>query len=272
MTFAEAYKKTGRVLCITLSAIEKKSPPVLINYISAPNVVITSAILASAAVPGFVKPIRLQIKDADGKIRFQGENKDQLYWDGSIEQVSYSVSKHKLLRNVTNLCLYFSIRLTTHTSSLITRKKDIPTAGLGEMLNCQFFVAAQCNPHIVPFFYNNKGGVGQPSRWSSGMREDSWRGGFLLSALELYLKSDMRAKLRFLNDLEAGVGFTATLWTQEYEGTTTIVPRVTFLDYFKVSPLRVEECVYYFLSIVITKHQLLLFGFLFVAFFQSHVQ
>ena len=32
MTFAEAYKKTGRVLCVTLSATSKKAPPVLINY------------------------------------------------------------------------------------------------------------------------------------------------------------------------------------------------------------------------------------------------
>ena len=26
-----------------------------------------------------------------------------------------------------------------------------------EMLNCQFFVAAQTNPHIVPFFFNEQG-------------------------------------------------------------------------------------------------------------------
>lgn len=83
------------------------------------------------------------------------------------------------------------------------------------MLNCQFFVAAQCNPHIVPFFYNSKGDVGRPSRWSSGRREDSWRGGFLLSALELYLKSDMRAKFHFLNDVEVAVreaSMTQPLW------------------------------------------------------------
>ena len=36
------------------------------------------------------------------------------------------------------------------------------------------------------------------SRWSRGMRQDSWRGGFLLAALELYLKSDMKAKFHFL--------------------------------------------------------------------------
>ena len=79
---------------------------------------------------------------------------------------------------------------------------DIPVNGLAEMLNCQFFVAAQCNPHVVPFFFNPKGGVGRPSRWSSGAHEHSWRCGFLLATLEMYLKNDMKAKFRFLSDLE----------------------------------------------------------------------
>mmetsp|Transcript_26979 Transcript_26979/g.62680 ORF Transcript_26979/g.62680 Transcript_26979/m.62680 type:complete len:150 (-) Transcript_26979:2549-2998(-) len=102
------------------------------------------------------------------------------------------------------------------------------------MLNCQFFIAAQCNPHIVPFFYNCRGGVGRPSRWSSGDNEDAWRGGFLLSALELYLKSDMKAKFHFLHDIEAAIGFTSTMMTQQFVGSTTIVPQVSFIDYFKV--------------------------------------
>ena len=195
MTFDEAYRKTGRVFCITLSATTKRAPPVLVNHITAPNVVIASAIIASAAVPGFIHPVKLQVKDKDGTVRVQG---NETWWDGSIEQ-------------------------------------DIPTAGLAEMLNCHFFVTAQCNPHIVPFFYNSKGDVGRPSRWSSGMREDSWRGGFLLSALEMYLKNDMRAKFSFLRDVEAAKGFHANLFSQStYSGSTTIVPQVALIDYFKL--------------------------------------
>lgn len=74
------------------------------------------------------------------------------------------------------------------------------------------------------------------------MKEDSWRGGFLLSALELYLKSDMKAKFHFLNDLEAAVGFTSTLMTQQYSGTTTIVPQVSIKDYFMVSRVNIRSC------------------------------
>ena len=73
-----------------------------------------------------------------------------------------------------------------------------------------------------------------PSRWSRAHGHESWRGGFLLSALELYIKLDMKAKLQFLNDLEAAVGPTGKLWTQLYEGTTTIVPRVRLKDFFKL--------------------------------------
>ena len=57
----------------------------------------------------------------------------------------------------------------------------------------------------------------------------------MLAALEMYLKNDMKAKFRFLNDLEAAVGFTSTMMVQEFEGSTTIVPKVQLWDYFKVS-------------------------------------
>ena len=170
-------------MCITLSATTKKAPPVLLNYITAPNVVIASAIVASAAVPGFIPPVLLQVKDVDGVVRDQAANKDQTYWDGSIEQ-------------------------------------DIPIAGLAETFNCQFFLAAQANPHIVPFFFNNKGAVGKPSRWSSGVHEHSWRGGFLLSALELYLKNDMKSKFVFLRDLEAAGKFYELLFLEDVFNST----------------------------------------------------
>lgn len=197
MTFEEAFKKTGRTLCITLSVTTAKAPPVLLNHVTSPNITIASAIVASAAVPGFIKPVLLHYKTSDGSVQSLDANKDQTYWDGSIDQ-------------------------------------DIPMSGLAEMFNCQFFLAAQCNPHIVPFFHNSKGDVGRPSRWSRQMKMDSWRGGFLLAALEIYLKADMRSKFHVLNDLGAAVGFTSTMMTQIYGGTTTIIPAISFWDYFKL--------------------------------------
>ena len=63
MTFVEAYRKTGRIFCVTLSSTTKKAPPVLLNYLTAPDVTIASAVIASAAVPGFVPPVRLQYSE-----------------------------------------------------------------------------------------------------------------------------------------------------------------------------------------------------------------
>jgi hypothetical protein len=74
-----------------------------------------------------------------------------------------------------------------------------------------------------------------------GYNEESWRGGYLLSALELYLKISMRAKFQFLNEIEAAVSFTGTLMTQNNWGsatsddtTTTMVPEVDVDFFFKI--------------------------------------
>jgi len=50
----------------------------------------------------------------------------------------------------------------------------------------------------------------------------------------MYLKNDMKAKFVFLNEVEAAVGFTSTMMTQDFVGSTTIVPQVDFQDYFKL--------------------------------------
>ena len=84
MTFEEAYQRTGRVFCITLSSTSKKAPPVLLNHLSAPNVVIASAVMASAAVPGFIPPVKLRYKDSKGVVRDYGK-KGEVFFDGSIK-------------------------------------------------------------------------------------------------------------------------------------------------------------------------------------------
>ena len=148
-------------------------------------------------MPGFVTPTKLKMKGPDGVV-FEEED-DEVYIDGSIVQ-------------------------------------DIAMKSLAETFNCHFFLAAQLNPHILPFQFNCKGDVAEPSLWSANLNEDSWRGGFLLSALEVFLKSSMKAKLQFLKQMEVLTGFIRTVFTQEqYGGTSTIVPPVSLSDYPKVS-------------------------------------
>lgn len=52
LTFKEAYERTGRILNVTCIPSEPSSPTLLANYLTAPDCVIWTAVLASAAVPG----------------------------------------------------------------------------------------------------------------------------------------------------------------------------------------------------------------------------
>jgi TAG lipase/steryl ester hydrolase/phospholipase A2/LPA acyltransferase len=67
LTFAEAYQVSGRHLNITITGLELQQAPRLLNAITAPNVLIRSAILASTAVMGIIPPVTLQAKNAAGE-------------------------------------------------------------------------------------------------------------------------------------------------------------------------------------------------------------
>lgn len=70
------------------------------------------------------------------------------------------------------------------------------------MFNCSWFIVSQCNPHIAPFFFFNRGPflhsfvcssfsfAGDTGHGVSGwrMRTGNWRGGYLLSVFEATLK------------------------------------------------------------------------------------
>lgn len=67
-TFLEAYKRTGRVLNVSCVPSDPHSPTILANYVTSPNCVIWSAVIASAAVPGILNPVVLMMKKPDGSI------------------------------------------------------------------------------------------------------------------------------------------------------------------------------------------------------------
>ncbi|MBR9912450.1 MAG: DUF3336 domain-containing protein [Gammaproteobacteria bacterium] len=69
MTFEEAYKLTGLYINITVSPAEPLQKARLLNAIASPNVLVRSAVLASAAVPGAFPPVTLMAKDKDGTVK-----------------------------------------------------------------------------------------------------------------------------------------------------------------------------------------------------------
>ena len=66
ITFREAYEKTGLVLNITVYAKRKNEVPVLLNYLTAPDLVIWTAACASLATPGIYEEVMLLSKKDDG--------------------------------------------------------------------------------------------------------------------------------------------------------------------------------------------------------------
>jgi len=118
ITFLEAYQKTGRILNITVSGVDANTMPRLLNFLTAPNVVIWSAVIASCAIPFVFEPQELFIKSP-------GSSK--------IEPI--------YLQGVT-----FSDGSVSH---------DLPMNKLSQLFNVDNFVVSQVNPHLVPFLFHS---------------------------------------------------------------------------------------------------------------------
>jgi len=191
LTFAEAYARTGRILNVTCIPSDPHSPTVLANYLTAPDCVIWSAVLASAAVPGILNPVVLMRKNRS---------------TGHLEPYSFG-AKWK-------------------DGSLRT---DVPLKALNTHFNVTFSIVSQVNPHINLFFFSSRGTVDRPVTHRRGR---GWRGGFLGSAVEQYLKLDLTKWLKVLRALELLPRFVGQDWSeillQRFSGTVTIWPRVSW--------------------------------------------
>lgn len=196
MTFREAYERTGRILNVSCVPADPHSPTILCNYLTSPDCVIWSAVLASAAVPGILNPVVLMMKTLDGTL------------------VPYSFG-HKW-----------------KDGSLRT---DIPIKALNLHFNVNFTIVSQVNPHISLFFFSSRGTVGSPVTHRRGR---GWRGGFLGSATEQYIKLDLNKWLKVLKHLELlprplGQDW-SQLWLQQFSGTITIWPQSQLSDIWKI--------------------------------------
>eukprot|EP00291_Cryptomonas_curvata_P025997 CAMPEP_0172163532 /NCGR_PEP_ID=MMETSP1050-20130122/7323_1 /TAXON_ID=233186 /ORGANISM="Cryptomonas curvata, Strain CCAP979/52" /LENGTH=517 /DNA_ID=CAMNT_0012833731 /DNA_START=56 /DNA_END=1605 /DNA_ORIENTATION=- len=112
VTFHEAYARTGRIVNITVSPASEYERPRLLNYLTAPNVLLWSAACASCAFPILFQPVELVAKDKHGAL-VPYHLTDVKWKDGSM---------------------------TT----------DLPTTRLSELFNVNHFVVSQTNPHAIP--------------------------------------------------------------------------------------------------------------------------
>jgi predicted acylesterase/phospholipase RssA len=113
ITFDEAYKKTKRVLNITVSSSSLHAAPRMLNYITAPSVVIWSAVAASCSLPKIFKAGKILAKNAKGEL-VNWDNSDIDFIDGSLQS-------------------------------------DVPKRHLSQLFHVNYFIVSQVNPHIVAF-------------------------------------------------------------------------------------------------------------------------
>jgi TAG lipase/steryl ester hydrolase/phospholipase A2/LPA acyltransferase len=66
MTFLEAFHRTKRLLNVTVTPADTNEPPRVLNHLTAPHVVIWSAVAASSAFPGLFPPQSILARDPDG--------------------------------------------------------------------------------------------------------------------------------------------------------------------------------------------------------------
>jgi hypothetical protein len=114
-------------------------------------------------------------------------------------------------------------------------RTDIPIKALNLHFNVNFTIVSQVNPHINLFFFSSRGSVGQPVTHRRGR---GWRGGYLGSATEQYLKLDLTKWLRVLRQLELlprplGQDW-SMLWLQTFGGTVTIWPKSRVGDFVRI--------------------------------------
>jgi predicted acylesterase/phospholipase RssA len=112
MTFLEAYEHTNRILNISVSPADAHQFPRLLNYLTAPNVLISRAAMASSAIPGLFPPVQLRAKNFSGKsVAYMPNDR---WIDGSVHE-------------------------------------DIPKERVNRLHNVNHYIVSQINPHIVPF-------------------------------------------------------------------------------------------------------------------------
>ena len=111
LTFGESFERTGRVLCMSVSPTRARQKPRLLCHVTAPDVLVTSASMASCAIPALFPPSTLlQRRGGEVSEYVPGER----WIDGTVQS-------------------------------------DLPTERLARLLNVNHTIVSQTNAHVLPF-------------------------------------------------------------------------------------------------------------------------
>jgi TAG lipase / lysophosphatidylethanolamine acyltransferase len=124
ITFEEAFAKTGRILNVTVALPNEIGIPQLLNYITAPHVLIWSAVVASTATSKTLyAPVQLYCKNETGSTEPYVAN-----------EYPTNLPKQK--------------RPSNRGSAEL---QEAPLKRIGELFNVNHFIVSQTRPYIAPF-------------------------------------------------------------------------------------------------------------------------
>ena len=194
MTFQEAYNRTRKILNICVSSASLYELPRLLNYITAPNVLIWSAVAASCSVPFIYTAAALLAKDPKTGEAVPWNPSPQRWIDGSVDN-------------------------------------DIPMTRLAEMFNVNHFIVSQVNPHVVPFLVKDEDAIGEEVKKSNSK---SLCGPTWLNNLSHLAKGEALYRMHTLADLGVFPNLltkTVSVLSQKYSGDITIFPEISYADF-----------------------------------------
>lgn len=135
VTFEEAFAKTGRILNITVALSNEAGIPQLLNYITAPHVLVRSAVVASIATSkALYAPVQLFCKNETGY----------------TEPYVATEPRFHLMQNRCGV-RHRGVRL-----------EETPLKRIGELFNVNHFIIAQTRPYLVPFLRAEQNYPGRP--------------------------------------------------------------------------------------------------------------
>jgi predicted acylesterase/phospholipase RssA len=211
-------------VCVTVTARRRHEPPLVLSRLSAPDVTVASAVLATVAMPFLIPAQSLECKGSDGELRPWAASASAGgglagLGGGLPPEVTDEVGAGGEWRD----------------GSIV---HDTPREQLAQHFGASYTILHQCNPHVVPLFIALRPTAGQPavSRLQRGRSE--WRGGFALSALLVMLLSDAHKWLTVMRELEIMPLLLDTDWSnlflQQFTGDVTIYPPMKMTDYLRI--------------------------------------
>ncbi|OAA35327.1 Triacylglycerol lipase [Beauveria brongniartii RCEF 3172] len=211
LTFEEAYNYSKRILNITVATEGQGGVPTLLNYITAPNVLIWTAAVASnassAALYGRRKATIL-CKDARGNVG---------PWAPA---------------NTTDF---------HHWSDMSYSDRDSPLQRISELFNVNHFIVSQARPYLIPFLQSDMHG---PSLVETRSKTTQ-----LSASLVRMVGLELRHRLRQLDTLRLLPGSIRRFLVDEQipAAAMTLVPEVTAGDFVRLLETPTREALNYWI-------------------------